>query len=405
MNRFVFHNPVAIRFGRGVVDRIGDTVALYGRRVLLVYGRGSIKQHGLYDRVHQALADAGVTVVEHGGVHANPLLSHVRAGIELAKTARTEAVVAVGGGSVIDSAKAIAAGAVAKHDVWLFFRGKKGIKEALPVICAPTVVGAGSETNSGMVLTHDEQRLKLGIGNRLLLPKAALLDPTVTITVPPHQTAYGATDALAHLLEFYCTGTATFTPVQDHLAAGVMRTIMASSRIAVQEPANYAARADLMWSAVLALHGLISAGRGRVGLPAHLLAHPLSALYDLPHGAAVAAVLPGWLCEQANENPSRLANFAEQVFSLRGNNRHAIARQGITMLADWLQTIGCPVCLADLGIDAKEIPALAENARPLAKLWRLADYPPERCQAIFHKCLLPHNNDQGACSRKVPAGP
>lgn len=387
MRNFVFHHPTKIHFGRGALSRIGAEAACLGRKVMLVYGQSSLKRSGLYDAVYSSLDRAGLEVVEHGDVRPNPLLSHVRAGIKLAKEQRVAAMVAVGGGSVIDSAKAIAAGALVDHDVWLFFKGKKGIRQALPIVAAPTVVGAGSETNSGMVLTHDQTRHKFGIGNRLLFPRTALLDPTVTYTVPANHIAYGATDAMAHLLEFYCTSEARYTPLQDRYAEGIIRTIMEGCGNALENPADYQARANLMWSAALALNGLSASGRGRVGLPVHLLGHPLSALHDVPHGASLSAVMPAWLRHQTARDSAPFAALTAGIFPSLGGSQASLAGQGIGRLRDWFKKINCPTRLSELGLNADHIPALVDNTLPLARLWRLRDYTAERIRAILIDAL------------------
>ncbi|HSH12609.1 MAG TPA: iron-containing alcohol dehydrogenase, partial [Desulfurivibrionaceae bacterium] len=218
MQNFVLHQTTKIIFGRETIAKIGPETAAFGHKVLLVYGCGSIKRNGIYLQVVESLAAAGLTVVEHGGVKSNPVLSHVRAGVELAKREQVEAVVAVGGGSVIDSAKAIAAGALVEHDVWQFFKGKKSIGAKLPLTCVLTLAAAGSEMNGGMVLTNEEKQQKFGIGNQVLKPEVSILDPAATFTVPATYTAYGAVDAVAHLLEFYFTTSDPETPVQDRLA-------------------------------------------------------------------------------------------------------------------------------------------------------------------------------------------
>ncbi|MCI5146402.1 MAG: iron-containing alcohol dehydrogenase, partial [Candidatus Electrothrix sp. AR3] len=200
MQNFVFHNPTKIIFGRNTVPTIGPETMAWGKRALLVYGQSSIKKTGLYAQVTASLVQAGVSVVEHGGVQSNPLLDHVRAGIAKVKKEDLQVVVAVGGGSVIDTAKAIAAGSVVEHDVWKFFIGKKSIKSTLPVTTVLTLAAAGSEMNSGMVITNQDTKERFGFGHRLLYPKVSIMAPEITFPVPPDYTAYSAVDAIAHIL-------------------------------------------------------------------------------------------------------------------------------------------------------------------------------------------------------------
>jgi len=387
MRDFVFHHPTRIIFGQGILAQTGGQAAALGNKALLVSGRGSLKRLGVYQIVLQSLQQAGIEVVEHEGVQPNPILSHVQQGVALAQKNGIGVVVAVGGGSVIDSAKAIAAGALAGHDVWGFFKGKKSIKAALPVIAVPTVAGSGSETNNGMVLTNEATRQKIGIGNRHLFPQIAILDPSVTFSVPPSTTAWGAVDAFSHLLEFYLFREESFSPGQDHFSAGLMKTLLAAGEATLANPLDYQSRAELIWASALALNGLSTAGLGRVGFPFHLIEHSLSALHNIPHGAGLAAILPGAMTFTARKNPARLALFAAQVFGLRETEHRHMAQEGIKLFRQWLQKIAAPTSLTELNLSQTDIPALAANTKAQARLWRLNGYSPEIVEAILWECL------------------
>ena len=386
MRDFVFHNPTRIIFGRGTLAQAGGQAATLGSKAMLVSGRQSLQRLGVYQNVLQSLRQAGIEVIEYEGVQPNPILSHVQQGVDLAKKNGVEVIVAVGGGSVIDSAKAIAAGALASHDVWGFFKGKKSIKGALPVIALPTVAGSGSETNNGMVLSNEATNQKIGIGNRHLFPRIAILDPAVTFSVPPATTAFGAVDAFSHLLEFYLSREESFSPLQDHYSSGVMKTLLEACETALANPRDYQSRAELLWASSLALNGISTAGLGRVGFPFHLIEHSLSALHNIPHGAGLAAILPGALGFMARKNPNRLGLFASQVFGVREPTPHLLAREGICLFRQWLRKIAAPTSLDDLGLSPKDIPALATNTRTQARLWRLNGYPPEVIEAILWEC-------------------
>jgi len=387
MKNFVFHNPTKVIFGPHTVEQIGPETRSLGGKALLVYGRASAKHSGLYQRTVTALSQHGVEVVEHGGVSPNPVLHHVREGIGVAKAAKVEVVVALGGGSVLDTAKAIRAGALVEHDVWKFFTGKQGIKRVLPLTCIPTLAGAGSEMNSGMVLTNSDTRQKFGIGNKLLYPNVSILDPETTYSVPPDHTAYGAADAILHLLEFYFTTRETFTPVQDHFIEGLVSSLMNCGERALAAPRDYEARAGLLWGAALALCGLSAAGLGRVGFPMHMIEHSLSALYDVPHGAGLTVIAPAWMIIQAAKKPAKFARLAERVFACDPALPDAEkARIGIAQLRDWFSRMGCPVNLETLGIPAADLPLIAENAQGLARLWRLHDYDQASIMAILQRC-------------------
>ncbi len=386
MQNFVFHNQTKIIFGRHSIPAIGPETKSWGSNALLVYGRASIKKSNIYNQVIQSLTDAGIRISEHGGVSSNPLLDHVRAGIDKVRKNKIEVIIAVGGGSVIDSAKAISAGAMVNHDVWKFFTGKKSIKKSLPVTTVLTIAGAGSEMNSGMVITNAETRQKFGFGNKRLYPKVSILDPEVTFTVPPDYTAYGAVDVISHVIEFYMTVSDPDTPVQDRFMEGLIENAMTACNRCLANPKDYNGRANLMWTATLALNGLTAAGLGKVGFPMHMIAHSLSSLYNLPHGAGLSIVIPGWLKWFARTSPARIASLTRRVFPEHEKiyNVKLQAELGITLLHNWFGKIGSPTSLEEVNISTSDIPEIAENAVALAKIWRLNSYTKEIVADILH---------------------
>lgn len=387
MQNFVLHNQTKIIFGAERISEIGHETKALGSRALLVYGQGSIKNNGIFETVTDSLHDQGIDIILHGGVQSNPLLSHVRLGIEKAKEHKIDVVVAVGGGSVIDSAKAISAGAQVEHDVWKFFTGKKSIKSCLPLACVLTLAAAGSEMNGGMVISHDEKKLKFGTGNKLLNPTISILDPTATYSVPADYTAYGAVDAIAHILEFYFTSHDPSTPVQDRFMEGIIINIMESCDKALKEPEEYQGRADLMWCSTMALNGWTAAGLGLVGFPMHMIEHTLSAHHNVAHGAGLSVVMPAWLSFQAKTSPQKFSQFAKRVFQVENNDMETAAMEGIAALKKWFIKIGCPTTLTDLGISPDEIPFLAEQSLPLARIWRLNEYDSEKIESILRGCV------------------
>jgi alcohol dehydrogenase YqhD (iron-dependent ADH family) len=387
MKNFVFHNPTKILFGTGTIPSIGEETAAFGKTALLVFGQASIRENTIYDQVTQALGKAGVTIIEHGGVQSNPVLSHVRAGITAARQNGVDVIVAAGGGSVIDSAKAIAAGAMVEHDVWKFFTGKKSIRSALPLTCVLTLAASGSEMNSGMVVTNEDTKQKFGFANKHLFPRVSILDPTATFSVSPAYTAYGAVDAIAHVLEYYFTSQEPYTPVQDRFMEGLVLSCMDSCNRVLQNLEDYDARADLMWAATLALNGLTGAGLGKVGFPMHMIEHSLSALYNVPHGAGLSAVIPGWMTYQANETPVKFAQFGERIFGITSGSIEKKAAEAITDLRSWFETVQSPASLSDLGIPIEDIPIIADNAVALAKVWGMRDYTAEKIAAVLKLCV------------------
>ena len=382
MQNFIFYNPTKIIFGRGSVSQIGPETAAFGRRALIVYGQESIKKSGLHGQVLAALTQEGVTVVEHGGVSSNPLLSHVRAGIDKVRTQHIDVIVAVGGGSVIDTAKAIAAGSTATCDVWDFFLGKNAITAALPITTVLTLAAAGSEMNAGMVITNELTEEKFAASSPLLYPKTSILDPELTFTVPPSYTAYGAADAIAHVLEFYMTTADEDVPVQMDFMEGLLRNAMQSCERCLADPCDYGGRAALMWTATLALNGLAGAGLGRTAFPMHMIEHSLSALYNVPHGAGLAAVVPAWLRWRLPQDAVRIARLGQRIFALAEPD----AAETVQRLRSWLGSVGCPVTLAELNIPEADVPRIAANALKLARIWRLDTYSQADIEAVLSFC-------------------
>lgn len=382
MQNFIFHNPTKIIFGRGTVPQIGpETAALGRRRALLIYGRESVKKSGLHGQVTAALAQAGVAVIEHGGVSSNPLLSHVREGIAKARAQQADVIVAVGGGSVIDTAKAVAAGVPADGDVWDFFTYKQEVQAALPITAVLTLAATGSEMNAGTVITNEATQEKFACTHRLLYPKTSILDPELTFTVPPDYTAYGAADAIAHVLEFYMTTTDEDAPVQMDFMEGLIRNAMRSCERCLADSRDYGGRAALMWTATLALNGLTGAGLGRTAFPMHMIEHSLSALYNVPHGAGLAVVVPAWLRWRLPQSAARIARLGQEVFGLAAD-----AEQTVLRLRGWLGSVGCPVTLAELKIPEADIPRIAANAHALARIWRLDNYSQADIEAVLRLC-------------------
>ncbi len=386
MYNFVYHNPTKIIFGKNTISSIGKETAQYGTTVLLVTGTSSAKTSGVYDEVIDSFSKVGLTVIEHSGVQSNPILSHVRAGIALAKKHSCTVICGVGGGSVIDSAKAIGAGAVVEHDVWKFFTGKKSVKTTLPVTCVLTLAASGSEMNSGMVVTNDDNQQKFGFANRHLYPKTSILDPETTYTVPPNYTAYGAVDAIAHVLEPYFTTQLSPASLQDRYMEGVVQTIMENCDKALLNPTNYEARSQLMWASSLALNGLASAGLGKVGFPMHLIEHSLSALYNVPHGAGLSVVIPGWMHVASQMHPTKFEQFAQRVFGLVKNPDDDLAKKGIEALKKWFDTIDSPTSLQALHVEKQDHSRIARNALALAKVWRMREYEEKTIEEILLFC-------------------
>lgn len=369
MKSFIFYNPTEIVFGESKTSKIGKYVK--GKKCLLLYGSGSIKKNGIYDNVADSLKKEEVVFVEKGGVKPNPVLSFVYEAIELAKSEQVDCILAVGGGSVIDTAKAVAAGYYYEGDVWDFFIDKAQIIKALPIYVVLTLAATASEMNSGAVITNEKTKQKFNIRADALFPKVSILDPVNTYTVPRNQVANGSVDAIVHLLEGYFTKTYPNTPIQDGFVEVLVKTVIEETKQIFKNPEDYDARANFMWSATLALNGLTTAGIGNFAFPNHMMGHSLSALYDIAHGASLSIMLPAWLKYNEAKLKGRLSRFGKEVFGQDD------PKQAILAIEGYFKEIGSPVRLGGAHIDVSEIDKIAENAVALAKKWGLNEYTKE----------------------------
>lgn len=363
MNNFQFHNPTRIIFGKGTSDGIGEWTAKYGKSVLLVYGGGSIKSSGLYDRALAQLKENGVTVHELAGIEPNPRLTTVKKGIEICRSQGVDFILAIGGGSVIDASKAIAAGVPYEGDVWDFFTGKAKIENALPIGTVLTLAATGSEMNGNTVVSNWEEKLKRGAGSHLLYPVFSILDPVLTYSVPRNQTVYGSVDIMSHVFEQYFSLTPD-TPLQERLCESILQTVIENVELALENPEHYEARANLMWCGTMALNGgLISVGV-RNDWASHGIEHEISAIYDIPHGGGLAVVFPNWMKYVHQERVDRFAQYAERVWGIQreGKSDGELALAGIQATREFFDRIGAESRLADFDIGSDQLERMAEEA-------------------------------------------
>lgn len=386
MQNFTFWNPTKIIFGEGTIPQIGSETKQFGQNVMLVYGKGSIKKTGIYDNVVNSLRKANLEIIEFSGVQSNPIISHVKQGIALAKQEHVDVIVAVGGGSVLDESKAIAAGSKTDGDVWDFYIEKATVQDALPMLAVLTLAATGSEMNLASVITKEETQQKFNLRSPFIFPKVSILDPTATYTVPKTYTAYGGVDAISHVIEGYFTGEDPWTPIQDRYVEGLIRTIMESTERCLENPEDYQGRATMMWAATLALNGLPVAGIGKHGFPNHMIEHSLSAIYDIAHGAGLSIVIPGWMKYVSRKSPAKFAQFAERVFDIHKNSPEEAAKKGIEALKSWFEKIGTPTSLSAGNIPEEDIERIAENAIMLAKKWKLNEYTKDVIAEILRLC-------------------
>lgn len=366
MDNFEFVSPTRFVFGRGVENQVGANLAERGlERVLLHYGGRSAIKSGLIDRVKASLANAGVGYVELGGVRPNPEIGLVREGVAICKREGVDCVLAVGGGSVIDSAKAIALGAHYDGDVWDFFEQLLPAGRVLPVACVLTIPAAGSEASLNTVVSNDELRRKAGYGSDSIRPEIAFMNPEITFTLPAYQTAAGATDMFAHLLERFFDE-APAVPVTDNLCLSLMKTIRAEAPRVLAEPENYDARANIMWAGMLCHQGYAGCGRHE-DWATHGLEHELSALNpSITHGAGLAVMFPAWMKYVHKENPARFAFYGREVFGLAPTGDvEADAMNAVDATRSFFASLGMPTTLEELDVHEddieKMIPTLHEN--------------------------------------------
>lgn len=375
MENFVFQTPTKVFFGKGGEKKVGEIIRSYGfSKVLFHYGSGSIKRTGLYDTVTASLREAGVSFVELGGVEANPKLSLARKAAELAQNEKVEMILAVGGGSVLDSAKAAAAGACNACDPWEFSSKKRAPEKALPVGTILTLAASGSEMSDSCVLTNEDGWLKRGFNAPCNRPLFSILNPELTYTVSKYQTGCGIVDIMMHTLERYFSLNAD-NPLTDALAEGLLRTVIEEGKRAIQDPEDYEARAALMWAGSLSHNGLTGCGKIFM-MRCHQLEHELSGAYDrVAHGAGLAVIFPAWAKYVYRHNVSRFAQYAVNVWGIPMNFEHPerTALEGIQATEAYFQSIGMPVRLSELDVDDTKFDEMAEKCTFFGKR-TLPDY-------------------------------
>ncbi len=360
MLEFVFNMPTKIFFGPGKIEVLGAQVKKYSDRILLLYGKNSIKKNGIYDATVAQLKAHGIHYVELSGVDPNPRISTVREGARLCREHNLGFVLAVGGGSVIDCAKGIAAAALYDGDPWDFWMWKVRVTQALPLASILTLSATGSEMNESTVVTNEETRQKHGMGAMAVVPQFSILDPIYTYSVPKSQTAAGTADIMTHIFEFY------FSPsdqayLQDAFSEAVLKTCIHFGPIACEEPENYEARANLMWASSMALNGVAIAGKAFDGFN-HLAEHGVSAVYDVTHGAGLAILTPYWMEYILDDSTAgKLATFARNVWGITDADDMAAARKGIKALRDFYNGMGLPARLSEVGVSADSFDHIVEE--------------------------------------------
>ena len=385
MKNFTFHVPTDIRFGKGQVEVLPSELEKLGRKILLVYGGGSIKRTGLYSTVMDLLQD--FEIYELPGIEPNPKLSSVREGVRICKEKGIEVILAVGGGSCIDAAKHISCGAYYDGDPWDLMLDRSKMTQALPVVDVLTICATGSEMNSGAVITNEETNEKLEINGPILYPRLSICDPQYLYTLPESQTAAGTADIISHVFEQY------FQPndgayITDRLSEAVLKTCFKYGPIAMSEPDNYEARSNLMWASTVGLNHLLTVGKGGAW-SVHPIEHELSAYYDLTHGAGLAILTPAWmryvLCDKTVK---RFAMYAENVWRIQTANPYDAANAAIDRTEDFFKVLGLPGRLSEVGIGPERFEEMASEAVRTSGISDRSYFPLEKedIVRIFERC-------------------
>lgn len=363
MGNFQYYTPTKIVFGRGAEEQTGQLAAEPGcKKVLVHYGSGSVVRSGLLERICRSLDAAGISYVSLGGVVPNPRLSLVYEGIRLARKEQVDFILAVGGGSVIDSAKAIGYGVANEGDVWDFYEKRRTAKACLPIGVVLTIAAAGSEMSDSSVITKEEGWLKRGYSSNYARARFAVMNPELTMTLPKYQTASGCVDIMMHTMERYFNHSENME-MTDGISEHLIRTVMKNAKILMNEPDNYQARAEVMWAGSLSHNGLTGCGTGGGDWASHQLEHELGGMFDVAHGAGLAAVWGSWARYVMDAAPERFAKFAVNVMGVEPEaEKLKTAQKGIEAMEDFYRALDMPVCIGDMGIELTE-----EQMRELAE--------------------------------------
>ena len=355
MENFSFCNPTQIEFGKDKEKNIGKYISQNGvKKVLLVYGSKRVIEDGLFDVVIKSLKENGVDFIAFGGVVSNPILGTIQNAIKIAKDEKVDGVLSLGGGSVLDSSKAIAVGTLYDSDVWDFFLGKEQIKKALPIFDIITLAATGSEMNGYAVVTNEKTKQKFSIWSPLVYPKVSVINPELQKSVSKEYLVYSATDIIAHTIEGYFT--AKVQPkYMSRQVENIIKTVIETTEILIENPDDYNARGEFAWAATNALNGTTTVGTAGFSFPNHLIEHALSALYNVPHGAGLSVVIPAWAKWYYKQNEAQFIRFAKEIF---GKNT---ALEGIEALESWFNKIGTPTRLNQFGLDKSNISDIIEN--------------------------------------------
>ena len=387
MKNFYYSIPTEIFFGRDQIEVLAEQIKKYGDKVLIVYGGGSIKRNKLYDKVTSMFEENNIRFWELPGVEPNPRITSVKRGIEICREHDIEVVLAVGGGSTIDCSKIIAAGYHYDGDAWDLVLDSSKIDKALPIATVLTLAATGSEMDAGAVITNLETNQKLGTGHPNIIPKFSILDPTYTFSVPKHQTAAGTADIMSHVFEAYFSNTKEAF-LQDRMAEAILKTCIQYGPIAMDEPENYEARANLMWASSLAINNLLSYGK-ETEWSAHEMEHELSAFYDITHGVGLAILFPYWMEYALNDKTlNKFVDYGVNVWGLDSKDEpYEIARAAIKKTREFFNSLDLPATLTEVGIGEEKLETMAKQATLRGTLGRFSPLETDDVLKIYKAAL------------------
>ncbi len=387
MHNFFFHNPCKIIFGNGRISALGSEAEKLGSRALLVYGRRHLETSGGLARITGDLRRSGIIVKEFGGISPNPTFRDAGRGIARCREKNCDLVIGVGGGSAMDTARAISAGFFFGDDLTPMFTGRKGVRKRLPLLLVPTLPGAGSATGHGMVLRDEERALKLGCGGSKLFADTAIIDPELMIAAPKLTIARAAVDGFCHAMEFFCHHSAIATGLQKRLLADLARTIFLAAAETARHP-DPGAMGEIAWAGELIMHGMTGAGLGWTSFPLHAIEHGLGGIMDSAHGAGLAFIARGWFRRQQENPAAELAEFCRKVFHISGNSLNEDILKGAEYFNDWIKEMGLSTDKAFRKIDENRIGMIVSGAAVQARIWRIRDLDEKKITLILKAALL-----------------
>lgn len=384
MEDFTYHSPTKIIFGKNSEKSVGKEIKKFSTNILFHYGQGSIKKYGLHERIINSLNEEGINYTELPGVVPNPKLSLVVEGIEICREKKIDFILAVGGGSVIDSAKAIAAGIQYKGHVWDFWSKQIPVEKAFPIGVVLTIPAAGSETSPNTVITNDDEVRKLGMGYNTLRPRFAIMNPELTYTLPAFQTASGIADMFAHIVERYFSNT-EYADLTDKMCEATIRSIIKNGPLVLKNPQNYDYRAEIMLCSTIAHNGILGIGRIE-DWSSHKIEHELSAYYDVTHGAGLSVIIPAWMKFVYKHDVKRFIQYANEVWGIEGNDEKT-ALNGIEATEKFFKSLDLPVTLKELNINEEKLEEMSKKAVPNDHIGSFVKLKPEDVLQIYKLAL------------------